>query len=77
MIAAHLGVVDEEQINNMSIVCRVTYGEMAFLFGGDAEREEEQDLENARLELSADVQDAEQRALFRAALSLGLAIARF
>ncbi len=44
-----------DDINNMSIVCRVTYGEMAFLFGGDAEREEEQDLVNARLELSADV----------------------
>lgn len=44
-----------EDVNNMSIVCRVTYGETSFLFGGDAEREEEEDLVKSGARLSADV----------------------
>lgn len=44
-----------EDINNMSIVCRVRYGDTAFLFGGDAEREEEQDIAASRAQISADV----------------------
>ena len=35
---------DAEDVNNLSIVLRVTYGDTAFLFTGDAEREEEQDI---------------------------------
>lgn len=41
--------------NNMSLVLRVEYGETAFLFTGDAEREEEQDILDAGYELDSTV----------------------
>jgi competence protein ComEC len=41
--------------NNTSIIMRVTHGEINFLFMGDAEREEEQDILEAGYELSATV----------------------
>lgn len=41
--------------NNLSLVLRVTYGEMKFLFTGDAEWDEEHDLVDAGVDLRADV----------------------
>lgn len=41
--------------NNTSIVLRIQYGETSFLFTGDAEREEEQDILNSGSELSSTV----------------------
>lgn len=41
--------------NNMSIVLRIVYGETSFLFTGDAEREEEQDILNAGYTLQSTV----------------------
>ena len=41
--------------NNMSLVLRIVYGETSFLFTGDAEREEEQDILAAGYELSSTV----------------------
>lgn len=41
--------------NNTSIVLKVSYGDTDFLFTGDAERDEEQDILNAGYDLSADV----------------------
>ncbi len=52
-----LGPVSEEtnNLNNTSIVLKITYGETSFLFTGDAEYEEEQDIINMGYDLSADV----------------------
>lgn len=51
-----LGPVKEyDGTNNKSIVMKVTYGDTAFLFTGDAEREAERDMINAGYDLSADV----------------------
>lgn len=41
--------------NNTSIVLRIVYGETSFLFTGDAEREEEQDILNAGYTLESTV----------------------
>lgn len=41
--------------NNMSLIVRITYGNVTFLFTGNAEREEEQDLVEADVPLQADV----------------------
>ena len=46
---------DTDDINNTSIVLKIVYGNTSFLFTGDAEREEEQDIINAGYDLSADV----------------------
>lgn len=46
---------DYEDINNTSIVLRVTYGDTSFFFTGDAERESEQDILNSEYNISADV----------------------
>lgn len=43
------------ETNNTSIVCRVDYGQTAFLFTGDMERDAEQDLINSGANLKADV----------------------
>ena len=43
------------ETNNTSIVLKLTYGETSFLFTGDAEREEEQDILDAGYDLSATV----------------------
>lgn len=51
-----LGPVSEsDEPNNMSIVLRIVYGETSFLFTGDAEREEEQDILNAGYSLESTV----------------------
>lgn len=42
-------------LNNTSIVMKLTYGNTSFLFTGDAERNEEQDIINAGYDLTADV----------------------
>lgn len=42
-------------INNTSIILKITYGSTSFLFTGDAEREEEQDIINKGYDLSATV----------------------
>lgn len=44
-----------ENTNDMSIVCKITYGETTFLFGGDAEWDAEHDLVNSDEDLTADV----------------------
>ncbi len=44
-----------DEPNNMSIVLRIEYGETSFLFTGDAEREEEQDILDAGYELESTV----------------------
>ena len=46
---------DYEDVNNVSLVLRVVYGETAFLFTGDAERESEQDILGEGRDISADV----------------------
>lgn len=48
-------VYDTSDLNNTSIVLKITYGETSFLFTGDAEREEEQDILNQKFDLSATV----------------------
>ena len=42
-------------INNMSLIIKITFGNTSFLFTGDAEWEAEHDLLNAGVDLSADV----------------------
>ena len=44
-----------DELNNTSIVMKLTYGDTSFLFTGDAERDEEQAILNAGYDLSADV----------------------
>jgi len=44
-----------ENLNNTSILCRLTYGSNSFLFTGDAEKEEEQDLIDHNIYLKSDV----------------------
>jgi competence protein ComEC len=44
-----------DNINDTSIVLRLTYGEISFLFTGDCEREEEADILDAGYDVSADV----------------------
>lgn len=46
---------DYNDINDTSIVTKITYGETSFLFTGDAEREAEQDILEKGAEISADV----------------------
>ncbi len=46
---------DYEDINNISLVLRVVYGETVFLFTGDAERESEQDILASGRDISANV----------------------
>ena len=48
-------VYDTTDLNNTSIVLKITYGETSFLFTGDAEREEEQDILSKNFDLSATV----------------------
>ena len=44
-----------EEMNNNSIVARITYGEDSFLFVGDCQKEEESDLISSGVDLSSDV----------------------
>lgn len=46
---------DYSDINNTSLVTKITYGETSFLFTGDAERESENDILEAGFDISADV----------------------
>ncbi|MBE7063090.1 MAG: MBL fold metallo-hydrolase [Clostridia bacterium] len=46
---------DKDDLNNTSVILKVTYGETSFLFTGDAEREEEQDVLDTGMDLSATV----------------------
>ena len=41
--------------NDLSVICKVTYGQTSFLFGGDAEWEAEHDLVESGADLHADV----------------------
>lgn len=52
-----LGPVKEsaDDLNNTSIVLKVTYGDTSFLFTGDAEYEEEHEILDAGYDISADV----------------------
>ena len=51
-----LGAINpSDNPNNTSIVLMVTFGETKFLFTGDAEREEEQDILDMGFDLSADI----------------------
>ncbi len=50
-----LGVNSDNDVNNTSIVLKITYGSTTFLFTGDAEREAEQVILNSGLDLSATV----------------------
>lgn len=45
----------DEDLNNMSVVLKVTYGETSFIFQGDAEKSIEKQLLNSDFDLSADV----------------------
>ena len=42
-------------LNNASIVCRITFGEVSFMFTGDAEREAESQILNRGYELDSDI----------------------
>ena len=44
-----------ENVNDTSIVLKITFGEKSFLFAGDAEYDAEHDIINAGFDLSADV----------------------
>lgn len=44
-----------DELNNTSIIMKLTYGDTSFLFAGDAERDEEQQILNAGYDLSSDV----------------------
>ena len=46
---------DESNLNNTSIMMKITYGNTSFLFTGDAEHEEELSVINQGYDLSADV----------------------
>lgn len=46
---------DSDNLNNLSVVTRVEYGDTAFILSGDAEKEEEKDIIKSGAELSADV----------------------
>ncbi len=46
---------DAEDINNMSVVVKLTYGEKTFLFTGDAEKEEEREIIGTGANLDCDV----------------------
>ena len=48
-------VRDYDDINNNSLVVKITYGETSFLFKGDAERESELDMLESGFDLSATV----------------------
>ena len=50
-----LGVNDGSDTNNTSIVLKITYGNTAYIFTGDAERETEQAILNRGTDLSATV----------------------
>ena len=50
---APLGIYDN--VNDLSLVVRITYGQTAFLFTGDAEKQVEQDLISEGTQLQADV----------------------
>lgn len=47
--------VQDEDLNNMSVVLKVTYGENSFIFQGDAEKPIEKQLLNSDFDLSADI----------------------
>ena len=44
-----------DELNNTSIIMKLTYGDTSFLFVGDAERDEEQQILNAGYDLSSNV----------------------
>jgi competence protein ComEC len=44
-----------EDLNNMSVICKVMYGDTSFLFTGDAEREAESDVLASGADISCDV----------------------
>lgn len=46
---------DAEDINNMSVITKLTYGENSFLFTGDAETEEEKEVVETGADLDCDV----------------------
>ncbi|MBQ2903805.1 MAG: MBL fold metallo-hydrolase [Clostridia bacterium] len=46
---------DAEDLNNMSVVVKLTYGEKSFLFTGDAEKEEEREILATGADLDCDV----------------------
>lgn len=46
---------DSDSMNSLSLIVRVSYRRQSFLFTGDAEREEERDLLEAGIDLSANV----------------------
>ena len=46
---------DYDDLNDMSVVAKLTYGSTTFLFGGDMEKEVEDDLLNANADVRADV----------------------
>ena len=48
-------VTSSDEPNNTSIVLRIVYGDTSFLFAGDAEREEEQDILSAGYDLDSTV----------------------
>ncbi len=48
-------VKDYEDLNNYSIVARLTYGDTAFLFTGDIEQEAERDIYESGADISADI----------------------
>lgn len=46
---------DYDDLNDMSVVAKLTYGSTTFLFGGDMEKEVEDDLLGAKADVRADV----------------------
>lgn len=46
---------EDADLNNTSVMCKVSYGNTSFLFTGDAEKDEEKDIINQGADLDADV----------------------
>lgn len=44
-----------DELNNSSVMCKITHGDNSFLFTGDAEHDEEQDILSQGCDVSADI----------------------
>lgn len=48
-------VIQDKELNNMSVVLKITYGDTSFLFQGDSEQSIEKQILNSNFDISADV----------------------
>lgn len=48
-------IIQDKELNNMSVVLKITYGDTSFLFQGDSEQSVEKQILNSDFDISADV----------------------